>query len=105
MNAVSRAITSSADCSRSARKNTERLSIDEDGFGWLAKADNALGATHTRRKCLIRLQTKYVIGEIPSSNSCPIISGISVIAGCIVTCFHAEFATGSTPRSQPKEPI
>src|SRR5439155_25645369 len=30
MNAVSRAITSSADCSRSARKNTERLSMDED---------------------------------------------------------------------------
>jgi len=36
---------------------------------WLAKADNAIGATHTRWKCLIRLQTKYAIGGIPSLNS------------------------------------
>src|ERR1700750_1446675 len=37
MNVVSRAMTSSADCSFSARKNTERLSIDEM-ISQLAKA-------------------------------------------------------------------
>src|SRR5436189_1163610 len=55
MNVTSRAMTSSPDCSPWARKNTERLSIDEM-VKWLAKADNAIGATHTRWKCLIRLQ-------------------------------------------------
>src|SRR5437868_12430614 len=41
MNVTNRAITSSADCSRSARKNTERLSIIEMP-GRFVNTDNAL---------------------------------------------------------------
>src|SRR2546430_2769691 len=96
MNVVSRAMTSSADCSPSARKNTERSSIDEM-LGWLAKADNAICTTHTTWKCLILLPMNYASGAIPSSNLWPIISAIFAIATCIVTCLQAGFATGSMP--------
>src|SRR5262245_11784241 len=51
MNAMSRAMTSPAACSRSARKNTERLSIDEM-LQPVRKADNVIHATHTTRKML-----------------------------------------------------
>src|SRR4029450_5931759 len=52
MNVVSRAMTSSADCSPSARKNTETLSIDET-LNRLGKADNVIGAHGDRRYCLM----------------------------------------------------
>src|SRR5437773_4930269 len=74
-------------------------------FGQLTPADNVIGATHTRWKCLILLPTKYAIGGIPSSNLWQIISATSAIAGCIVTCLHARFASDSTLRFRPKEPI
>src|ERR1051326_6744821 len=70
----------------------------------LPKADNAATATHTE-KCLIPPQRKYVVGRTRLSNSCPIISAVFLIVGCIVTWFHAEFATDSTPHCRGREPI
>jgi len=96
MNVVSRAMTSSADCSPSARKNTERSSIDEMP-SWLAKADNAICTTHTTWKCLILLPMNYASGAIPSFNLWPIISAIFAIATCIVTCLQAGFANRIDP--------
>src|SRR5438034_8031712 len=62
MNMTSRVMTASPDCSPSARKNTERLSIDEM-VNWLAKADNAIGATQEIRdwgNSVIQLMSDYL---------------------------------------------
>ena len=64
----------------------------------VAKADNVISATHTKWKCLILLPMKCAIGVILPSNLWLIISAISAIAGCIVRCLRARFATGSMPR-------
>ena len=56
-------------------------------------------------RCLILLPMKCAIGVIPPSNLWLIISAISAIAGCIVRCLRARFATDSMPRFLPKESI
>jgi hypothetical protein len=40
----------------------------DDMLGWSAKTDNAIGATHTNWKCLIRLPMKYATGAILALN-------------------------------------
>src|SRR5204863_10019556 len=71
----------------------------------LAKADNAISATHTRCKCLILLPRKYAIGAIPSPNSWPITLAICEIAAFIDACLHARFATALSQRCRLKESI